>query len=60
VAWCGGRVKPIELDKVIGWQKSFAGKIKEDPKHMQEGYNIKNPSFFDSIFEEYVPDPFEE
>jgi hypothetical protein len=40
-------------------QKEFSKHIKEDPKHMQEGYNIKNPSFFDSIFEEYVPDPFE-
>ena len=60
VGWCGGRVKPIELNKVIGWQKTFKGQIKEDPKHMQEGYNIHPTGLFESIMQEYVPDPHDD
>jgi hypothetical protein len=40
-------------------QKRFSKHIKVDYKHMQEGYDIENNSFFDAVFEEYVPDPFE-
>jgi calcineurin-like phosphoesterase family protein len=60
VGWCGGRVKPVELDKVIGWQKTFKGQIKEDPKHMQEGYNIHPSGLFESLMEEYIPDPYDD
>ena len=60
VAWCGGRVKPIGLRKVISEQRSYSKHIKVDYKHMQEGYNIHPTGLFESLMEEYVPDPFEE
>ena len=65
VAALGGREKPVELDKVIGAQKSYSKTIKEDPSHFEEGYyNI--PDGFLSVFEEamsienpiFISDPF--
>lgn len=59
VGWCGGRVKPIELNKVVATQKSYSKHIKVDYKHMQEGYNIRPEGLFESLMEEYIPDPFD-
>ena len=60
VGWCGGRVKPIELNKVVATQKSYSKHIKVDYKHMQEGYNIRPEGLFESLMEEYIPDPFDD
>lgn len=59
VAWCGGRVKPVELKKVIDTQKEFSKHIRIDYKHMQEGYDIHPDGLFESLMEEYTPDPFD-
>lgn len=60
VAWCGGREKPVELKKVIATQKEFSKHIKVDESHFNEGYNIHSSGLFESIMEEYVPDPFDD
>lgn len=52
VANLGGRVKPVELNKVMKSQKSFAKIAKEDPSHFEEGYTSINK--YDSLFGEIM------
>lgn len=51
VAALDGRIKPVELNKVISAQKSYSKTIKEDPKHFEEGYYIFNPGYLNNLFE---------
>lgn len=65
VAALGGRETPVELDKVIGAQKSYSKTIKEDPSHFEEGYydsNKKLLSFFEEAMtqsnDSFIHDPY--
>lgn len=63
VAALGGRVTPVELNKVIGAQKSYSKTIKEDKSHFEEGYYVFNPGHLNSFFQEVmnysiIEDPF--
>lgn len=67
VAALGGRETPVELDKVIGAQKSYSKTIKEDPSHFEEGYydsNKKLLSFFEEAMtqsgDSFIHDPYDE
>lgn len=63
VAALDGRVKPVELNKVIGAQESYSKTIKEDKSHFEEGYYIFNPGHLNPFFQEVmqstiIDDPF--
>ena len=63
VAALGGRVAPVELNKVMGAQKSYSKTIKEDKSHFEEGYYVFNPGHLNSFFQEVmnysiIEDPF--
>jgi len=62
VAWLGGRIKPVELSKVIKAQPEFSKHIKECPEHFGEQELLdKNMSLFMRVMEEgstFVHDPF--
>jgi hypothetical protein len=60
VAALGGRVTPVELNKVIGAQKSYSKTIKEDKSHFEEGYYVTNTGdvFNEVMGELTIVDPF--
>ena len=48
VGWCGGRIAPVELMKVVTTQPKYAKHVKECPEHFNEGYVGVNTSSDDS------------
>lgn len=60
VAALGGRIRLVELDKVIKTQPSYARTIKESPGHFNEGYFVCCGNLFEKVMMEYsiIPDPF--
>lgn len=62
VAALDGRIKPVELNKVIDAQKAYSKTIKEDPSHFEEGYYVYHT---ENLFQEVmtatnvqIEDPF--
>ena len=65
VAYLGGREHLVQLSQVLASQLNYSKKIKEDPKHFDEGYNIpiqtQNSTVFESVYVDEpvrIEDPF--